>query len=188
MAVLLRERVETLVEMADAAHYFYAPPAKNIPEKLAATLTDAVKPALIELEITETVLMADTKGTLERLQALKALGVRLGIDDFGTGYSSLRYLQRFPVDVLKIDKSFVDGVDRDDHDAALVRTIVALGEMLGLETVAEGIERASQRELLRAIGCRRGQGYHFAHPLDAEGVAALLGGTPVESERVLARV
>jgi len=121
------------------------------------------------------VLMADTRGTLERLQALKSLGVRIGIDDFGTGYSSLRYLQRFPVDVLKIDKSFVDGVDRDDHDAALVRTIVALGDMLGLSTVAEGIERATQRDLLRAIGCRRGQGYLFARPLDADGTAALLG-------------
>jgi len=141
----------------------------------AALESSGLAPDRLFLEITETVLMADTRGTLERLQALKSLGVRIGIDDFGTGYSSLRYLQRFPVDVLKIDKSFVDGVDRDDHDAALVRTIVALGDMLGLSTVAEGIERATQRDLLRAIGCRRGQGYLFARPLDAEGTAALLG-------------
>jgi len=140
----------------------------------AALSSSHLAPDRLFLEITETVLMADTRGTLERLQALKALGVRLGIDDFGTGYSSLRYLQRFPVDVLKIDKSFVDGVDRDDHDAALVRTIVALGDMLGLSTVAEGIERGTQRDLLRAIGCRRGQGYFFARPLDAEGMATLL--------------
>jgi diguanylate cyclase (GGDEF)-like protein/PAS domain S-box-containing protein len=155
----------------------------------AALEGSGLAPERLLLEITETVLMADTKGTLERLQALKALGVRLGIDDFGTGYSSLRYLQRFPVDVLKIDKSFVDGVDRDDHDAALVRTIVALGEMLGLETVAEGIERGTQRDLLRAIGCRRGQGYFFARPLDALATAGVLGGDPstVEAETALAR-
>ena len=140
----------------------------------AALQVSGLAPDRLFLEITETVLMADTRGTLGRLKALKALGVQLGIDDFGTGYSSLRYLQRFPVDVLKIDKSFVDGVDRDDHDAALVRTIVALGDMLGLATVAEGIERASQRDHLRAIGCHRGQGYLFARPLDSEATAALL--------------
>jgi diguanylate cyclase (GGDEF)-like protein/PAS domain S-box-containing protein len=131
-------------------------------------------PGRLVLEITETVLMADMAGTLERLHLLKALGVRLAIDDFGTGYSSLRYLQRFPVDVLKIDKSFVDRVDGDAHDAALVRTIVALGEMLGLTTVAEGIERAAQREHLGALGCRLGQGYHFARPLDAAAATAFL--------------
>jgi diguanylate cyclase (GGDEF)-like protein/PAS domain S-box-containing protein len=141
----------------------------------AALESSRLAPERLFLEITETVLMADTRGTLERLRSLKALGVRLGIDDFGTGYSSLRYLQRFPVDVLKIDKSFVDGVDRDDHDAALVRTIVALGDMLGLSTVAEGIERAAQRDHLRAIGCVRGQGYFFARPLDAKATAKLLG-------------
>jgi len=140
----------------------------------AALQVSRLAPERLFLEITETVLMADTRGTLGRLKALKALGVQLGIDDFGTGYSSLRYLQRFPVDVLKIDKSFVDGVDRDDHDAALVRTIVALGDMLGLATVAEGIERSSQRDHLRAIGCHRGQGYLFARPLDAEATTALL--------------
>jgi diguanylate cyclase (GGDEF)-like protein/PAS domain S-box-containing protein len=141
----------------------------------AALESSRLAPERLFLEITETVLMADTRGTLERLKALKSLGVRLGIDDFGTGYSSLRYLQRFPVDVLKIDKSFVDGVDRDDHDAALGRTSVALGDMLGLATVAEGIERAAQRDHLRTIGCRRGQGYFFARPLDAEAIATLLG-------------
>jgi EAL domain-containing protein (putative c-di-GMP-specific phosphodiesterase class I) len=156
----------------------------------AALDSSGLAPERLFLEITETVLMADTRGTLERLKALKTLGVRVGIDDFGTGYSSLRYLQRFPVDVLKIDKSFVDGVDRDDHDAALVRTIVALGDMLGLATVAEGIERSAQRDHLRAIGCRRGQGYFFARPLDAEATAAMLrqGEALVEAHRVLASV
>jgi diguanylate cyclase (GGDEF)-like protein/PAS domain S-box-containing protein len=161
-----------------------------VDDVFAALDSSGLAPERLFLEITETVLMADTRGTLERLKALKTLGVRVGIDDFGTGYSSLRYLQRFPVDVLKIDKSFVDGVDRDDHDAALVRTIVALGDMLGLATVAEGIERSAQRDHLRAIGCRRGQGYFFARPLDAEATAAMLrqGEALVEAHRVLASV
>jgi EAL domain-containing protein (putative c-di-GMP-specific phosphodiesterase class I) len=108
------------------------------------------------------------------LRALKESGVRLAIDDFGTGYSSLRYLQQFPVDVLKIDKSFVDGIARGGRDAALGRTIVALAETLGLRTVAEGIEDSVQRERLRAMGCELGQGYLFARPLDAAAVLALL--------------
>ena len=142
---------------------------------VAAVLrASGLAPNRLVLEITETVLMADTAGTLERLHALKALGVRLAIDDFGTGYSSLRYLQRFPVDVLKIDKSFVDRIDGDEHDTALVRTIVALGEMLGLTTVAEGIERAAQRAHLEALGCVLGQGYHFARPLDTAAALAFL--------------
>jgi EAL domain-containing protein (putative c-di-GMP-specific phosphodiesterase class I) len=126
--------------------------------------------------------MHDTERTLEVLHALKALGVRLAIDDFGTGYSSLSYLQRFPVDVLKIDKSFVDGVARGGHDAALARTIVALGEMLALRTVAEGIEHETQRAQLRLLGCELGQGYLFARPLTPEALRARLaeeaGGVP----------
>ena len=128
----------------------------------------------LTLEITESVLMRDTEATLATLHALKELGVRLAIDDFGTGYSSLRYLQQFPVDVLKIDKSFVDGVARGGRDAALGRTIVALAETLGLRTVAEGIEDPAQRERLRVMGCDLGQGYLFARPLDATALQALL--------------
>jgi diguanylate cyclase (GGDEF)-like protein/PAS domain S-box-containing protein len=160
----------------------------SLVDDVTAALRASGLPAeCLVLEITETVLMADTAGMLERLHELKALGVRLAIDDFGTGYSSLRYLQRFPVDVLKIDKSFVDRVDSDDHDAALVRTIVALGEMLGLQTVAEGIEREAQREHLRALGCGLGQGYHFARPLDAAGVAAFLQAADEEADAATAR-
>jgi diguanylate cyclase (GGDEF)-like protein len=128
----------------------------------------------LTLEITETVLMRNTEATLATLGALKALGIRLAIDDFGTGYSSLRYLQQFPVDVLKIDKSFVDGVARGGRDAALGRTIVALAETLSLRTVAEGIEDPEQRERLRVMGCDSGQGYLFARPLDAATLHALL--------------
>ncbi len=146
-----------------------------LPAHVAGALAGSGLPASrLTLEITESVLMHDTDGTLAVLHALKALGVRLAVDDFGTGYSSLRYLQQFPVDVLKIDKSFVDGVARGKHDAALARTIVALGEMLALRTVAEGVEHAAQSELLRAMGCEFGQGYLFARPLDGDALRALL--------------
>ncbi|HEY0779673.1 MAG TPA: EAL domain-containing protein [Gemmatirosa sp.] len=130
--------------------------------------------AALTLEMTESVLMQRTDETLGRLAALKATGVQLAIDDFGTGYSSLAYLQRFPVDVLKIDKAFVDGVAEDGGDRAIARTVVALGHSLGLRIVAEGVENANQRDALAAMGCTQGQGYLFARPL-----------TPDDAERVL---
>jgi EAL domain-containing protein (putative c-di-GMP-specific phosphodiesterase class I) len=153
-----------------------------------AALTDDVAAALAQsgfppgrvlLEITESVWVEQDEVTVARLHALKALGVRLGIDDFGTGYSSLGYLQRFPLDVLKIDKRFVDGVARDGgSDAAFARTIIALGEMLSLQTIAEGITRAPQQQRLIALGCRLGQGYLFAEPLDPDHVERLLAERP----------
>ncbi len=103
----------------------------------------------------------------ERLHARKALGVRLAIDDFGTGFSSLGYLERLPVDVIKIDRSFVDGLDRLDARTALVKTIIKLSETLGLDTVAEGVETAGQLQSLRTMGCQFAQGYLFAKPLEA---------------------
>jgi diguanylate cyclase (GGDEF)-like protein len=132
-------------------------------------------PGLLTLELTESMLMHDSEATLQTLHALKALGVRLAIDDFGTGYSSLSYLQRFPIDILKIDKSFIDGVSRGGSDAALARTIVTLAGLLGLSPIAEGVERAEQQAHLVALGCARGQGYLFARPVPPERIAALLG-------------
>jgi EAL domain-containing protein (putative c-di-GMP-specific phosphodiesterase class I) len=108
------------------------------------------------------------------LTELQRLGVRLALDDFGTGYSSLSYLQRLPVDILKIDRSFVAGVARSTEDSALARGILTLGQTLGLEVVAEGIETADQLEALRALGCPLGQGYFFARPLGPAAVDALL--------------
>ncbi len=128
----------------------------------------------LTLEITETVIMQRTDITLASLQRLKALGVRLAIDDFGTGYSSLSYLQRFPVDVLKIDRTFIEGVASGGSDAALARTIITLGATLGLSTVAEGVEDVAQCEQLQALGCQLGQGYLFARPLDAGAATAWL--------------
>ena len=124
-------------------------------------------PSCLVLEITETVIMQRTDAMLQRLRDLKEIGVRLAIDDFGTGYSSLSYLQQFPIDILKIDKAFVDDVGIDGTGAALTRTIIGLGGTLGLTTVAEGIEDAQQHSVLRDLGCELGQGYLFARPLSA---------------------
>ena len=133
-----------------------------------------VPPANVTLELTETLLMRDTAATADTLAALKSLGVRLAVDDFGTGYSALGYLKRFPVDILKIDKSFVDGVAINAEDAALAQTIVQLGQALNLQTLAEGIESADQSIQLEALGCTYGQGYLFARPTAPAEVEALL--------------
>ena len=126
------------------------------------------------LEITEGALVQEPERVRRTLAALKALGVRLAVDDFGTGYSSLSYLQRFPIDVLKIDKSFVRGVASEEGDRAIARTVVALGQTLGLHTVAEGVETEAQRAVLARLGCDFGQGYLFARPLDSADVLAFV--------------
>jgi diguanylate cyclase (GGDEF)-like protein len=144
-------------------------------EEVASALADAGLPAeCLVLEITETILMHDTDTTIARLCELKELGVRLAVDDFGTGYSSLRYLRRFPVDILKLAKPFVDGMLADDDETALVCAILDLGANLRLDVIAEGIEAADQAALLGALGCAMGQGYHFARPLSPDGANALL--------------
>jgi EAL domain-containing protein (putative c-di-GMP-specific phosphodiesterase class I) len=140
----------------------------------AALAASGVAPGRVTLEVTETALMRDTARALATLHALEALGVKLAVDDFGTGYSSLAYLQRFPVDVLKIDKAFVDGVADEPGDRAIARTVAALGQSLGLRTVAEGVETEAQRAALAALGCELGQGYLFARPLSAADAGALL--------------
>ncbi|MGH8894777.1 MAG: putative bifunctional diguanylate cyclase/phosphodiesterase, partial [Actinomycetes bacterium] len=130
-------------------------------------------PALT-LEMTESVLMDRTDEMVELLRLMKTLGIKVAVDDFGTGYSSLSYLSRFPVDVLKIDKSFVQHIGQEGGRDELVRTIVRLGESLRLDTVAEGIETVEQRAALEAMGCAFGQGYLFSRPLPAEEVDELL--------------
>jgi diguanylate cyclase (GGDEF)-like protein/PAS domain S-box-containing protein len=148
-------------------------------DEVAAALRDSgFEPSRLVLEITETVLMQDTAQTLATLQALKELGIRLAIDDFGTGYSSLTYLQRFPIDVLKIDKSFIDGLGGNNvEESAVARTIVALAKTLQLETVAEGVERSEHVRELEALECDIAQGYFFARPLDAPTLEALMRST-----------
>jgi diguanylate cyclase (GGDEF)-like protein/PAS domain S-box-containing protein len=125
------------------------------------------------LEITESVLLHDAEPAAARLKALKALGLRLAVDDFGTGYSSLAYLRRFPVDIIKIDKSFVDHVDSHEG-AALTRAIVDLANVLGLQTIAEGIERSGQADRLLELGCPLGQGFHYARPMTGLELEAFL--------------
>jgi EAL domain-containing protein (putative c-di-GMP-specific phosphodiesterase class I) len=118
--------------------------------------------------------MEDVEATVLRLEELKALGVHLVIDDFGTGYSSLSYLRKLPITGIKIDKSFVDDVGLGPEQSTLAKAIIMLGLSLGLQVVAEGIEHPTQAAELYALGCRLGQGYHFARPLDEEDMGALL--------------
>jgi diguanylate cyclase (GGDEF)-like protein len=133
-----------------------------------------LSPAALTLEITESVLMQQTEAMLERLEELRRIGVRLAIDDFGTGYSSLGYLRRFPLDMLKIAKPFVDDVSAGVERAALARAVVGLGETLGLRTVAEGVELAEQRAALTLLGCELGQGHLFAAPMPPDRVETYL--------------
>jgi EAL domain-containing protein (putative c-di-GMP-specific phosphodiesterase class I) len=138
-----------------------------------ALADSGLDPARLTLEITETVLMADTEHAVQRLRELKELGVRLALDDFGTGYSSLSYLSKFPVDILKMDRSFLRaGASPEASD--LATAVVALGATLDLEVVAEGIELAEQMETLRDLGCDLGQGYFFAKPMNADDTLAFL--------------
>ncbi|HEX8939263.1 MAG TPA: EAL domain-containing protein [Candidatus Limnocylindrales bacterium] len=130
------------------------------------------RPAL-KLEITESVAMLDPELTSRTLRRLKALGVLIAIDDFGTGYSSLSYLKRFPLDALKIDRSFVDGLRTDGHDAAIVQSVIALARSLGLAVTGEGVETVEQAADLRALGCELAQGFLYARPLAAEAARAV---------------
>jgi len=142
-----------------------------VAEILAET---GIDPALVYLEITETVLMEDVESTSGALTELKSLGVSLTVDDFGTGYSSLAYLKRFPVDELKIDRDFVAGLLTDQEDSAIVAAIINLAHTLGVVAVAEGVETAEQVQRLRELGCDLGQGYHFGRPLPAEDLTSRL--------------
>ncbi|HEV2755559.1 MAG TPA: EAL domain-containing protein [Actinomycetota bacterium] len=144
----------------------------DLVQQVADTLTVTGFPAgSLVIEITESVFLADSPATIETLRGLKELGVLIAIDDFGTGYSSLSYLRRFPVDILKIDRSFIDGIDRGVEDSALARAIVQIGENLNLRIVAEGIETPEQLEEVRRLGCHEGQGFHLSVPLDAADIA-----------------
>ena len=137
-------------------------------DRVAETLSDSgLPPQLLELELTESILVRDADEALQRLQALARIGVRLSIDDFGTGYSSLAYLKRFPIDKLKIDRSFVMGLPGADSDSAIVVAILQMASALGMKVIAEGVETESQRRFLLDSGCHDFQGYLYAPALDS---------------------
>jgi diguanylate cyclase (GGDEF)-like protein len=145
-----------------------------VPAVAGALERSGLYPGALTLEITETTLMSNTEETASRLAQAKELGVRIAIDDFGTGYSSLAYLQRFPVDALKIDRSFISRMSQDPEGEALIRTLVQLGKSLSIETLAEGIEQSCELSLLREESCDSGQGFLFARPLDVDACAPFL--------------
>ncbi len=142
-----------------------------------ALTANRVSPELLELEITESLLMRDVESTVETLREFKELGLAISIDDFGTGYSSLSYLTRFPIDTLKIDKSFVQDLHIDSDDAAICAAILAMARKLNLNVVAEGVEISEQLEFLRGHGCHQIQGYLFSKPLPADELERLAGAT-----------
>src|SRR6202011_4879565 len=148
-------------------------------DQLIADVDDALShssldPEALTIEITETMLMRNVEDTARRLTAVKQLGVRVAIDDFGTGYSSLAHLQRFPVDALKIDRSFISGLSQNKEGETLIHTLVQLGKALSIETFAEGIEQQQELSKLRDEDCDSGQGFLFARPLDVAGTEAFI--------------
>jgi diguanylate cyclase (GGDEF)-like protein len=181
---VLREACRQAREWQDAGYEIGVSVNVSVRQLEDATILSDVELALAEtgveatrltLEITETALMRDPSVTAQQLHALKRIGVGIAIDDFGTGYSSLAYLRQFPVDKLKIDRSFIADVTRSRESDALIHTLVQLGKSLDIETLAEGIEDEAQLHALQREGCDQGQGFWFARPIEAVAVEALLG-------------
>jgi EAL domain-containing protein (putative c-di-GMP-specific phosphodiesterase class I) len=163
--------------------------AEVVDDVAKALEESGLPPSSLVLEMTESVLMDDNEDVLTILRRIKALGARLAIDDFGTGYSSLSYLHRFPVDMLKIDRSFVERLSHASDNAELARTIVRLGQSLQLVTVAEGVEDSAQFLALRRMGCDIGQGYYFGRPMESDAMGRLLDEerTPAKTATTRAR-
>ncbi len=132
----------------------------------------------VKLEITETMLMENTSSITAMLQQIRDLGMQISLDDFGTGYSSLSYLHKFPLNTLKIDRSFINRMDTDSESTEIVRAIVSLAHNLNMDIVAEGVETVSQLLVLRELGCEYGQGYFVSKPLNRETIEALLEADP----------
>ena len=148
----------------------------ELPELIRQVLAETgVMAGDLAIEVTETALIEDSSVPAASLRELKSLGVKILLDDFGTGYSSLSHLQRFPIDALKIDRSFVTHLGAGGDDRAIVRAIAAMASALGLEVVAEGVECAEQATEVQALGCRLAQGYHFAHPAPPSAIESLIG-------------
>ena len=163
----------------------------NLALSIASTLTKAgLEPERLEIELTEGLVMTDVENAIEILRDLKALGLQLSIDDFGTGYSSLSYLKRFPIDILKIDQSFVSDIENSPDDATIVLSIISLAHNLRMRVIAEGVETQKQLEYLREHGCDEMQGYYFSRPLPAEEFGELIRsgkGLPFEADAFASR-
>ena len=157
--------------------------SKGFLQNIVAILKDTgLDPRYLEIELTETALMTDIAATNAVLHSLKALGVKLAIDDFGTGWSSLSYLRDFPIDALKVDKSFVQEITGDAKPAAIVSAVISMGKSLKHRVIAEGVETPEQLAFLRREDCEEGQGYYFSVPLAAQDFARLL--EPASRSRV----
>jgi EAL domain-containing protein (putative c-di-GMP-specific phosphodiesterase class I) len=142
---------------------------------IAGALADAgLEPYCLELEITESLVMQNPEQAARLLAQLKEMGVQLAMDDFGTGYSSLAYLKRFPVDAIKIDRSFIEGLPGDEEDATITQAVIAMAHSLRLRTIAEGVETAEQLAFLERLGCDEIQGYYFSKPLPFAEIEQLL--------------
>ena len=155
-----------------------------VDEVSAVVARFGLDPSTITLEITETMVMADADLSMRRLADLQQVGVQLAVDDFGTGYSSLGYMEQFPVDILKIDRSFVDGLGVRQATPVL-QSIIELAQRLGVHIVAEGIERREQLEALQQLGCDLGQGYFFSGPVEANQLGDLLAASLIDGRRFL---
>ena len=179
-AQLARWQTETQISLSMSVNLsgkqFSQPDLIELIEKIITE--SGIAPGSLKLEITESAIMEDAQIVTSRLLQLRKLGVRLGLDDFGTGYSSLSYLHRFPLDTLKIDRSFVARLLEDGENREIVRTIVTLGKNLGMDVVAEGVEEAQQLSDLRGLDCQHGQGYFFARPLPADEAIRVLREKP----------
>jgi EAL domain-containing protein (putative c-di-GMP-specific phosphodiesterase class I) len=147
----------------------------NLVDEVAKTLQKTgLHPSTLGLEITESAMMEDEPSPIITLQELAALGIQLAVDDFGTGYSSLSSLKRFPMEFLKIDRSFVDGLEEESESRAILSATIGLAQALDMKAIAEGVETAEQLAQLRKMGCEMIQGHYFARPLSSEAVPALL--------------
>ena len=147
----------------------------NLEDRVVAAMVAAhVEPHLVEIELTESAIMQDAEGSISTLQRLKSHGISISIDDFGVGYSNMRYLNRLPLDILKIDQSLIRDIGADSKDAAIVRAIIGLARSLGIRVIAEGVENHSQLSFLNAHGCNYGQGFLFGRPLAPETFAELM--------------
>ena len=152
----------------------FRPPGQIARHVREATTGAGLHPSCLMLEVTESVLMDDREGITRELTELRSLGARIAIDDFGTGYSALSYLSQFPIDSVKMDRSFVNDLARGKGDAALVRSVVELGQALNMEIIAEGIEHRGQLDSLHDLNCTVGQGFYFARPLEGAEVTDLV--------------